>query len=146
MLTLKNAFNIPIGFSDHSEGLTASIAAVALGAEVIEKHFTLDKTLEGPDHKASLGPEELSSLVKTVREVELILGSHEVGPTKSELRNLNIMRRKMVAAKKIKKGECFSSENLACKRAEGGITPNYYDLIVGTKATKDYELDDIITI
>lgn len=146
IITLKNAFGLPVGFSDHSTGITASIAAIALGAEVIEKHFTINKNLEGPDHKASLEPKELSLLVKSIREVEQALGSHKFVPTKSELGNLNIMRRKIVAANKINKGELLTPENLAFKRAEGGITPDYYDIVVGTRAVKEFDSDSVITL
>lgn len=146
MITLEKSFGLPVGFSDHSQGLTASIAAVALGASVIEKHFTINKGMEGPDHKTSLEPQELSLLVKSIRETEKALGDYKFVPTKSELQNLNIMRRKIVAAKKIKKGSVFTSENLSFKRAEGGITPDYYDFIVGKTATKDYAQDDNITL
>ena len=144
--TLKNVFDLPVGFSDHSEGIIASIAAVALGAGVIEKHFTLDKNLEGPDHKASLEPREFFSLVKSIREVEQALGNYEFIPTESELRNKNIMRRKIVAAKPIKKGEVFSLDNLAFKRAEGGLTPDNYDSIAGKISRQGYSDDEVIIL
>jgi len=146
MVTLKNTFGLPVGFSDHSEGITASLAAVALGAEVLEKHITTDRSLEGPDHKASIAPDTLSSMVEAVREVEKNLGSYNFSPTASEMRNLEVMRRKIVAAREIKKGENFSLDNIAFKRAEGGITPNYCDLIIGKAASKNYQQDDIIVL
>jgi len=146
MLTLKKNFNLPVGFSDHSQGVSTSLAAVALGAEVIERHFTLDRNLKGPDHKASLEPDSLFSLVKSIREIESALGSPEFVPAKSELKNINIMRRKIVAARAIKKGEVLSAGNLAFKRAQGGLIPDNYDLVVGRTATKNYNPDDVIIL
>lgn len=144
MITLRNTFQLPVGFSDHSQGFIISVAAAALGAVTIEKHFTLDKSLEGPDHKASLDPQEFNFFVKAIRQVEKSLGSYEFISTKSELRNINIMRRKIVAAKPIKKGEIFSLDNLAFKRAEGGVTPDNYDSIAGKASLRNYNPDEVI--
>lgn len=142
--TLKTAFNLPVGYSDHTPGIAVSVAAVGCGAQIIEKHFTLDKNLPGPDHKASLEPEELKQLVKEIRNVEKALGDGVKRPSKSEETNLPIVRRSLVALKKIKKGDIFTEENLTVKRPATGISSlNYYDLL-GKPAKHDYEEDDMI--
>jgi N,N'-diacetyllegionaminate synthase len=146
MLMLKEIFALPVGFSDHSEGISASLAAVALGAQVVERHITLDKDLPGPDHKASLNPAELKNLVRSIREVECALGDSSFTPTPSEIRNRPIMRRKIVAGQLIKQGDILSMDNLSFKRAAGGVTPDRIDDILGQAANKDYQPDEVILV
>ncbi|EAJ6588389.1 N,N'-diacetyllegionaminate synthase [Campylobacter coli] len=144
MQTLKNAFNLDIGYSDHTKGIHISLAAIALGASVIEKHFTLDKNMSGPDHKASLEPDELQELCTKIREIESALGDGIKQASKSERKNIEIARKSLVAKKKIKKGEIFSEENLTTKRPASGISAMRYDEYLGKKASKDYEEDELI--
>ena len=125
-------------------GNTFDIAAVALGASCIEKHFTLDCTMEGPDHKASLEPDELKAMVKAIRNIELALGSSVKKPSKSEIPNMQIARKSIVAKTEIKKGDKLSEENITIKRPGSGINPMRWDEIVGTVATKDYKEDELI--
>ena len=146
MLTLKDTFGCSVGFSDHTLGIEASVAAVAMGATIIEKHFTLDKNMEGPDQKASLDPEELKNLVRSIRNVELALGDGIKKPTGSELENLNIARRSIVAIKTIKKGEVFTEDNIGYKRPGGGLSPMMWDKVIGSKAVKDFEFDEMIVL
>jgi len=146
MNTLKKNFDLRIGYSDHTKGIVVPIAAVALGAMVIEKHFTLDKTLPGPDHKASLEPEELKQMVCAIREVELSLGSSVKQPAPSEIKNISIARKSLVAAKNIQKGERFTKENLTTKRPGDGINPIYYWDLLGTVADKNYEKDQRVNL
>ena len=143
--TLKKEYNYEIGFSDHTEGVGASPFAVALGATVIEKHFTIDKTEKGPDHKASLSPEELSELVSAIRTVEKYLGSNIKKPTKSELSTRKSLQKCLVAKKVIRKGELFNETNITAKRTGGvGISAIDFDDLNGQKSTMDYRKDDII--
>lgn len=144
MNTMKDAFKVKVGYSDHTLGIEIPIAAVALGAEVIEKHFTLDKTMEGPDHKASLEPGELKQMVKSIRNIEQSLGTGVKTPTESERKNKQIARKSIVAKMPIKTGENFSEENLDIKRPGTGISPMLWDEIIGSKATKDYQIDELI--
>ncbi|MEM6160907.1 N-acetylneuraminate synthase [Erwinia sp. P6884] len=144
MDTLASAFELPVGYSDHTEGLSVSIAAVARGAVLIEKHFTLDKEMEGPDHKASLNPDELSAMVKAIREVESAIGSGRKGPSHSEIENKNVARKSLVAAISIKKGEIFDDNNLEVKRPGTGISPAMYWSLKGKIATKDYGIGELI--
>ena len=144
MLTIKEKFNVKVGYSDHTLGIEIPIAAVALGAEVIEKHFTLDKTMEGPDHKASLDPTELKAMVKAIRNIELSLGHGRKEPSPSELKNKAIARKSIVAKKAINMGEIFTEKNLTIKRPGTGISPMRWDEIMGTKSKKDYTEDDLI--
>ncbi len=144
MQTLKNAFNLDVGYSDHTKGIHISLAAIALGASVIEKHFTLDKNMSGPDHKASLEPDELQELCTKIREIESALGNGIKQASKSERKNIEIARKSLVAKKKIKKGEIFSEENLTTKRPASGISAMRYDEYLGKKASKDYEEDELI--
>ena len=146
MLTLRDKFNLKVGYSDHTEGIEIPVAAAALGALLIEKHFTLDKTMEGPDHKASLEPEELASMVKAIRNVESALGSGVKEPTESEKRNLAIARKSIVAAKDIAKGEAFSEENLTAKRPGNGISPMEWNNVLGKAAKRDFKRDELIEI
>ncbi len=144
MLDLCEAFGFPVGYSDHTEGYVAAVAAVALGAVVIEKHFTLDKTLPGPDHKASLDEKQLAEMVAAVRNTEAALGERNKAVSQSEEKNMPIARKSIVAACDIKKGEVFSEKNLTTKRPGEGISPmKWYD-ILGKKADRDYSEDEPI--
>ena len=142
MQTIACTFGVDVGYSDHTLGIEVPIAAVAMGAKVIEKHFTLDKTMEGPDHKASLEPEELKAMVKAIRSIEKALGTGIKKPSKSEEPNMIVVRKSIVASKPIKKGEVFSKDNLTVKRPGDGISPIRWDDIAGTVAQKDYEVDE----
>jgi N-acetylneuraminate synthase len=144
METLAAAFGLPVGYSDHTLGITVAMAAAALGARVIEKHFTLDKALPGPDHKASLEPEELRNLVLCIREVETALGSRFKVSSPSELKNRDIARKSLVAARSIRKGERFSEENLTSKRPGNGISPMHYWDWIGKVAKRDFQPDEAI--
>ncbi len=146
MLTLKYAFKIPIGYSDHTEGIEVPVAAVAMGAKVIEKHFTLDRKMEGPDHLASTGPEEFKKMVDSIRNIEKALGTGEKLPTKSEIDISKVVLKRCVAFKKIKNGEIFNEKNLAVKRNDKGLPSKYWDLLIGRKATKDYEMDEAVEL
>lgn len=144
MTTLGAAFGTPIGYSDHTLGIEIPIAAVTLGATVIEKHFTLDRTLEGPDHKSSLEPAELAAMVRAIRNVSTALGSGIKGPSPSEMRNIPIARKSIVAAQAIRKGEVFSEANLTTKRPAHGLSPMQWDSLIGKKADRDYAPDQFI--
>jgi N,N'-diacetyllegionaminate synthase len=144
MVTIGNTFNVDYGYSDHTLGIEVDIAAVAMGAKCIEKHFTLDKTMEGPDHKASLEPDELKSMVKAIRNIELALGSGIKKPSKSESKNMAIARKSIVANCNIQKGEVLTDNNLTIKRPGIGISPMQWNEIIGTIAQKDYEEDELI--
>lgn len=144
MLSIKEKFNVAIGYSDHTLGIEIPIAAVALGAKIIEKHFTLDNTMEGPDHKASLNPIELKAMVDAIRNIEVALGSGIKTPSPSETKNKPIARKSLVANKDIKKGTIFTQENITIKRPGTGISPMLWDTYIGKKATKDYQEDDLI--
>lgn len=144
MQTIAKSFGVKVGYSDHTPGIEVPVAAVVLGATVIEKHFTLDKNMEGPDHKASLEPDELFAMVKAIRNIEKALGNGIKKPRQSELKNMPIARKSIVAAKPIKKGEIFTSENITVKRPGSGISPMRWDEILGTIATKDYKEDELI--
>ncbi len=144
MLTIGNAFDVAYGYSDHTLGIEVDIAAVALGASVIEKHFTLDKNMQGPDHKASLEPQELISMVKAIRNIELALGSSVKKPSKSEKPNMAVARKSIIANVAIKKGEIFTEKNLAIKRPGTGINPMRWDEVLGSVAQKDYKEDELI--
>lgn len=146
MLTLREAFGVDVGYSDHTPGIVVPIAAVALGATVIEKHFTLDKSMEGPDHIASLDPEELSEMVRGVRHVSMALGSPLKRVSPSEKRNMTAARKSIVAAVDIKKGDVFSEENLTVKRPGNGISPMQWDSIIGRTALRNYHADELIEI
>jgi N-acetylneuraminate synthase len=145
MDTLRFAFGLPVGLSDHSMGIEIPLAAVARGAECIEKHFTIDKTLPGPDHKASLCPSELQSMVTGIRNIEQALGDGHKRPTSSELKNRALVRRSIVADQNIQAGELFTVTNLAVKRPYSGSSPMKYWDILGTRAEKDYSKDEAIT-
>ncbi|MCL2918343.1 N-acetylneuraminate synthase [Shewanella litorisediminis] len=142
--TLASAFNLSTGYSDHSEGITVAIAAVARGAVLIEKHFTLDKTMPGPDHKASLEPEELVAMVSAIRQVELALGSGVKSPTASEIKNKAVARKSLVATQNIQAGESFTGENISIKRPGNGISPYRYWELLERTASRDYHAGDLI--
>jgi N,N'-diacetyllegionaminate synthase len=144
--TLKNLFKLNIGFSDHSVGVQASIAAVALGAKVIEKHLTLNKKLRGPDHRTSLDPKEFNFMVKSIRIVEKTLGNKIKKITKSEKKNIYIVRKSIVASTKINKNEKFSNFNITCKRPGNGISPLFFKELIGKKAVKTFNKNDLIRI
>lgn len=144
MLTLKQAFGLPVGYSDHTKGIEVSLAAVAMGATLIEKHFTLDKNMEGPDHKASLEPHELQQLVSSIRNIEQSMGDGKKCVSTAEEKNKAIARKSIVAKIAIKKGEVFTSENLTTKRPGDGISPMKWHEILGTVATRDYGEDELI--
>lgn len=145
--TYMSSFDILIGFSDHSVGIGASPYAVAMGSKVIEKHFTINKSMEGPDHKASLDPEELKQLIQEIRKVERYLGSGTKYPTLSETSTRTSLQKCLVAAKAIKKGELFTERNIVAKRTGNiGISPIYYMTVIGQRAEHDYERDDIIGV
>lgn len=147
MDTLHSAFGLPVGLSDHTEGIAVAVAAVARGATVIEKHITLDKNLPGPDHKASLNPDEFAELVKAIRQVEQALGSPWKGPSPSELPNRAIARKSLVARRPIAKGELFSPNNLTSKRpAARGLSPMLYWDVLGRPAPRDYAEDEVIDV
>lgn len=147
MLHIQNEFGTEIGYSDHTLGIEVPIAAVALGAKVIEKHFTLDKTMEGPDHKASLEPEELKAMVSGIRNIEKsIKGDGLKKPSESETKNIAIARKSIVAKKDIAEGELFSEENITVKRPGNGISPMKWDEVIGKTATKNFNEDELITL
>lgn len=143
---LKNKFGLKIGYSDHTKGIEVPIAAVAMGAEIIEKHFTLDKNMEGPDHKASLEPDELLLMVKAIRNVELAIGDGLKRPSKSEIKNKAVARKSIVAQKRILKGETFTEDNLTTKRPGTGISPMLWNEVIGQVAQKTFEVDELITL
>lgn len=144
MNTIGQAFGVQVGYSDHTQGIEVSLAAVALGATVIEKHFTLDRTLPGPDHEASLEPYELTALVQGIRRIEKALGRPEKRPTASEADNVVVARKSIVAARAIVAGELFSDENLTAKRPGTGISPMHWDQVVGYAAPRDFAVDEEI--
>ena len=144
MPNIGKTFDVAFGYSDHTLGIEVDIAAVAMGASIIEKHFTLDKTMQGPDHKASLEPHELKAMVQGIRNIELALGSEVKQPSPSEMPNMQVARKSIVAARKIKKGEILTAENLTVKRPGNGISPMQWDEVVGTFAQRDYEEDELI--
>lgn len=144
MIHMKHELNLEVGYSDHTQGVEVPIAAVAMGATVIEKHFTLDKTMEGPDHKASLEPNELKEMVKAIRNIEKALGNGEKNKTQSEVDNVAIVRKSIVAACKIEKGELFTEKNLTVKRPGNGISPMKWDEMIGKVADKTYKADEMI--
>lgn len=146
MNTLCERYGVAVGYSDHTEGIEVAIAAVAMGATVIEKHFTLDKSLPGPDHKASLEPAELHQMVQSIRNIEMAVGTVEKKVTKSELGNRDVARKSIVAASPIKKGERLSEENLTTKRPGNGISPMKWNDIVGTEAIRDFLEDEMIEV
>ena len=146
MTFLKKRFNVEVGYSDHSPGTQVPIIAVALGAKVIEKHFTISKKMEGPDHAASLNPKELISMVKSIRATEIILGKSKKFVSKSEKKNILVARKSLFAASDIKKGEKFNLSNLVCLRPGSGISPVHIDRVCGKKAKKNFSKGKLIKI
>lgn len=144
MLTMRNAFGLITGYSDHSKGIVVPIAAATLGASLIEKHFTLDKTLPGPDHKASLEPDELRDMVAAIRLIEQIMGNGVKGPMPSELKNRPIARKSLVASQSIKPGEAFTYENMTVKRPGTGVSPMDYWELLGSASHQSYSKDEMI--
>ena len=144
MLTLKEKFGCKVGYSDHTKGIEVSIAAVAMGAAVIEKHFTLDCNMEGPDHKASIGPNDLAEMVSSIRHIEDALGTGEKGAAKSEEANKAVARKSIIAARDIKKGEFYTEKNLTTKRPGNGISPMRWYEFIGKAANRDYYEDELI--
>ena len=146
MNTIRDAFKLPVGYSDHTLGSTVAIAAVAMGARVVEKHFTLDKNMEGPDHKASSTPDEFKEYVKAIRDIELAMGSGKKVPTKVEKEISKVVLKRIVAKKEIKEGQIITEEDICVKRNDIGLPCNKWDIIVGTKARKNYSVDEGIEI
>jgi len=146
MLSLKHAFGVNVGYSDHTRGIEIPLAAVALGATVIEKHFTLDRKLPGPDHQASLEPSELAAMVNGIRNIERALGDGIKRPTTSELKNRAIARKSLVASRPISEGEIFSDNNLTAKRPGTGISPMRWDEVIGRRARRDFQCDELIEL
>ncbi|HWP50918.1 MAG TPA: N-acetylneuraminate synthase [Clostridia bacterium] len=146
MQTLKSRFGFPIGLSDHTQGIEVPIAAAALGAEVIEKHFTLSHTLAGPDHKASADPDELTAMIRCIRNIEQAMGTGEKMVTASEKENIAAARKSIVASRKILKGERFTTNNITTKRPGTGISPMKWYTIIGTVAKRDFDVDELITL
>ena len=146
MQTMKDAFKCKVGYSDHTMGTEIPIAAVAMGAEIIEKHFTLDRNMEGPDHKASLEPQELKYMVDCIRNIEVALGDGIKKPNASEVKISKVVLKSIVVKSPVKKGDTLTPDNLAIKRAGSGIPATYWDIIIGTKALRDFDIDEPITI
>ena len=144
MKTISKTLNVFVGYSDHTKGIEVAIAAASLGASVIEKHITLDKSMQGPDHMASLEPNELISMIKAIRNIEKSLGSSKKFVTDSELKNRQLVRKSIVAKANIKKGTRFTEENLSTKRPGNGISPIFWDELIGKKAKKNYSKDELI--
>ena len=144
MQSIHNAFGVAVGYSDHTQGFEVAIAAIALGATVIEKHFTLDRNLPGPDHKASLEPDELKAMVAAIRNIEIALGDGIKLLTPSEAKNKPVARKSLVASNPIKAGEVFSTQNITAKRPGTGISPMRWDIILGRRARRDFALDELI--
>lgn len=146
MLTLQEKFQVPVGYSDHTNGIAIPIAAAAMGAAVIEKHFTLNRNMEGPDHKASLEPDELKQMVAAIRQVEKALGDGVKQPSPSEIGNMAVARKSLVAAQDIKKGDLFTEKNLTTKRPGTGISPMRLEEVLGQRAIRDFAEDELIEI
>jgi len=146
MNTIGQKFNVEIGYSDHTLGIEIPIAAVAMGAKVIEKHFTLDNNLPGPDHKASLEPIELKNMVTAIRNIEKALGNGEKEPNNLELKNKPLVRKSIIAKKNINKGDILTEENITTKRPGTGLSPFFWDKVIGTSAIKNFNIDDFIEI
>ena len=144
MNSIRNALRVAVGYSDHTVGIEVSVAAVALGASVIEKHFTIDRSLPGPDHKASLEPIELAAMVKAIRNVDVALGSDVKEPTISEIKNIRVARKSILAGRKIEIGEILSASNLVVKRPGDGVSPMHWDHLIGQIASRDYLPDEKI--
>ena len=146
MDTLRETYHLPVGYSDHTKGIEVPVAAVARGAIVIEKHFTLDRNMEGPDHKASLEPDELKAMVDAIRNIEKALGDGIKQPSASEQKNIAIARKSIIAKREIKKGEILTEENITTKRPGDGISPMKWFEVLGTEAVRDFAEDELIEI
>lgn len=146
MLSIKEEFGVRVGYSDHTKGIEVPIAAVALGAEVIEKHFTLNRNLPGPDHKASLEPNELKAMVTAIRNIEQSLGDGQKRVSASEGKNIAIARKSIVAACPIKQGELLTEVNITVKRPGTGISPMRWEEVIGTKAIRDFAEEELIEL
>lgn len=146
MCAIREAFGVAVGYSDHTAGIEIAVAAVAMGATVIEKHFTLDRNLPGPDHRASLEPKELKEMVTAIRNVELALGDGIKRPGPSEIRNIKVARKSLVASQPIKAGEKFSFKNLTAKRPGTGVSPMRWDEVIGRVAKRDFAADELIEL
>lgn len=146
MCAMREKFGLEVGYSDHTRGIEVPIAAVAMGAKIIEKHFTLDKNMEGPDHKASLEPDELKQMVDSIRNIEKALGSGTKRPAESEKKNIAIARKSIVAKTQIKKGELLTTENITTKRPGDGISPMRWNEVIGTCAIRDFDEDELLEI
>jgi len=146
MLSIKKEFNVNVGYSDHTKGIEVPIAAVALGAKVIEKHFTLDRNMEGPDHKASLEPSELKAMVDAIRNIEVALGDGKKLPAESEKKNMVVARKSIIAKRNISIGEVFSEDNLSVKRPGEGISPMMWFDVLGKVAIRDFKEDELIEL
>lgn len=146
MDTMRDEFGLDVGYSDHTSGIEIPVAAVARGATVIEKHFTLDRNMEGPDHKASLEPNELKAMIEGIRKIEQALGSYEKRPSEVEISNRAVVRKSIVASKSINKGEILTTDNITTKRPGTGIDPMKWTEIIGTRAIRDFEEDELIEI
>lgn len=146
MQTMRDAFNLEVGYSDHTIGIEVPIAAVALGATIIEKHFTLDRNMEGPDHKASLEPDELKEMVDCIRHIETALGTGEKKPSESEKKNITVARKSIVVKTFIKAGEILTDENLTVKRPGTGVNPMKWNEVLGTRAVRDFQEDELIEL
>ena len=144
MTTIRDELGVSVGYSDHSVGIEVPIAAVALGATIIEKHFTLDRNLPGPDHIASLEPVELTSMVRAIRNIELALGDGVKAPRPSELKNIHVIRKSIVASRNIQAGDIFTEENITAKRPGYGLSPMQWDDVIGTESTRSYNIDEPI--
>ena len=144
--TMRSEFQLEVGYSDHTKGIEVPIAAVALGAAIIEKHFTLDRNMEGPDHKASLEPHELAKMVKSIRNIEKALGNGKKTPSPSEQKNITVARKSIVAKTKINSGEIFTEKNITVKRPGTGISPMKWFDVLGKKAIRDFDEDELIEI
>ncbi len=146
MLTMRDHCGCDVGYSDHTRGIEVPIAAVAMGASVIEKHFTVDRTMEGPDHRASLEPYELAEMIKAIRNIESAMGNGEKSPSESEIKNKEVVRKSIVAARDIKIGEIFTEDNIETKRPGTGISPMRWEEVLGSKAIRDFHKDELIEV
>ena len=144
MATMREAFGLPVGFSDHTQGIHIPVAAVALGASVVEKHFTLDRNLPGPDHRASLEPSELAAMITAIRDIEQAMGDGRKVPAKEEMANAPIARRSLVTLKPVRRGEVFTADNLGVKRPGSGVPPTRYWDFLGKPSDRDYAADEMI--
>lgn len=146
MLAIKEAFDVKVGYSDHTLGIEVPLAAAAIGASVIEKHFTLSRQMEGPDHKSSMEPHELKIMVGAVRKIEKVMGQGLKEPSRSEIANMTVVRKSLVAVRGIKMGEVFTADNVTAKRPGTGINPMRWDEVIGKTASKDFKKDDFIEL